>query len=224
MTHVVAISDLHGNLPEIPECDLLLIAGDVTPVWNHERKFQADWLRNDFSQWLMNAPARAIVGVGGNHDFVLEDSKKIGSELPWVYLNNESVTLGQFHDDENPLTIWGSPLSNMFGNWAFMKWEEELVAEWMNIPRDIDILITHGPAYGYGDRVPDHYAHDRDPHVGSTSLTYQLENDEWPNLKLHVFGHIHNGYGSYVGPTLMVNAAHVNEEYKPVNAPVELEL
>ena len=79
---LVLTSDFHGFLPKrVPECDLLLIAGDVCPVWNHDRKFQAFWLRNDFTDWLKEQPATDIIGIGGNHDFVLEVSH-VGEDLP----------------------------------------------------------------------------------------------------------------------------------------------
>lgn len=71
---VVATSDLHGFLPQIPPCDLLLIAGDVCPVWNHRLPFQRKWLRETFTPWLESLPARKIVGVWGNHDSIAESN------------------------------------------------------------------------------------------------------------------------------------------------------
>ena len=58
---VVATSDLHGTLPPIPACDLLLIAGDVCPVWDHKLFFQDIWLRTTFTDWLRAQPAKKIV-------------------------------------------------------------------------------------------------------------------------------------------------------------------
>src|SRR5262249_37371286 len=50
---IVALADLHGYLPSaIPACDLLLLAGDLTPVQNHAPAFQAQWLDGPFRAWL----------------------------------------------------------------------------------------------------------------------------------------------------------------------------
>lgn len=224
---VVATSDFHGTLPEIPECDLLLIGGDVCPVWNHDRQFQADWLRGEFSEWLNAQPASEKVWVAGNHDFVLQDwatskSRHKIDGLAGIYLNNESVVL------DSGLKVWGSPYSNKFGGWAFMKNEFELGAMWRNIPRDTDIIVVHGPPYGFGDEVPGKvwkgsaWTSER---VGSTSLANQLFYDVWENLKLVTFGHIHEGYGQYEMKNIrMLNTSLMNDEYKPVNPPIELEL
>jgi len=241
MTKIVATSDLHGFLPEIPECDLLLIAGDVCPVWNHDRNFQADWLRGEFSDWMRAQPARSTVWIGGNHDFVLQDwrgTKNIQlphglKDVSGIYLDNSWI-----HLVDDDLKIWGSPMSNTFGRWAFMTSEGELGDIWRTIPRDIDILMVHGPMWGLGDFVPwpryDDWGNflglDREngEHVGSSTLANQLLYDEWPNLKLVITGHIHEAYGKYSlkGFDIYSNS-HVSgayPEYVPERDPIVIEL
>ena len=81
---IVGVSDLHGMLPEIPPCDLLLIGGDITPVTNHAIPFQAEWLDTTFRRWLEQAPARKVVGVAGNHDYIFQDMPGAAAAKPAV--------------------------------------------------------------------------------------------------------------------------------------------
>ena len=69
---VAAISDLHGFLPDVPACDVLLVAGDICPVEDHDLDFQRRWLEGPFSDWLRGLDAGEIVGIAGNHDFVAQ--------------------------------------------------------------------------------------------------------------------------------------------------------
>jgi Icc-related predicted phosphoesterase len=217
--HIVATSDLHGTLPEIPPCDLLLIAGDVTPVWNHERNFQALWLRREFSNWLNSVPADEIVGVGGNHDFELAESPFLSYDLPWTYLDNEAVTV-------SGLKIWGSPLSPTFGNWAFMRDDRGLAEEWAKIPEDVDILMVHGPPFGHRDVTTFYTKYTK--HVGSMSLANRLYYEDFPNLRLIICGHIHEGYGQEtveLGDNCftVANVALSDAKYNPTQVPMEFD-
>lgn len=221
---VIATSDFHGTLPTIPECDLLLIGGDVCPVWDHKLQFQREWLDTTFRDWLKSVPAKNIVGIAGNHDFYAQDRKgdTLLRSLPWTYLKNETVEVAG-------LKIFGSPYSNKFGSWAFMKKDLDLAAIWDTIPRDVDIILVHGPPWGFGDEVIGFSATKRgmvEPeHVGSTSLANQLFYDVWDNLKLVVFGHIHEGYGEYGMKNIkMLNVSLMDDLYKPVNPPMEVQL
>jgi len=62
---------------------------------------------------------------------------------------------------------------------------------WSKIPDDTDVLITHGPPYGVLDQCPDTYG--APSHAGCPELCKAVE--KIPSIKLHVFGHIHEGYG-----------------------------
>lgn len=213
---VVAISDVHGRLPgELPEGDLLLIVGDVCPLWDHDRKVQANWLRSDFTDWLNSLPypSDRIVGVGGNHDFVLQDSKRMGADLPWTYLRDESIVI-------DGVNIHGSPMSNRFGGWAFMADDITLGNEhWSKIPDDVHILMTHGPALGIGDLTSPHYG---SVNAGSKTLRERLL--DLHELKLHVFGHIHEGRGRYDGRYIAANVTHHNEDYSKTYGAMEFDL
>jgi Icc-related predicted phosphoesterase len=206
---IVAVSDLHGFLPDVPRCDLLLLAGDLCPVTNHNIDFQANWVLGTFRTWLERQPAAKIVMVAGNHDFVFQYRRNwLGADFPAVYLEDSGVEHAGLH-------IWGSPWQPVFFDWAFNLTEPELARKWARIPENTDILVVHGPPRGYGDLTA------RQEHVGSPSLAERIAAIR---LKLAVFGHIHPARGVYrMGETLLANVSLVDEKYEPVHGVWEWE-
>ena len=87
---------------------------------------------------------------------------------------------------------------------------------WDAIPSNTDILITHGPPYGYLD-IPGGSS----VRVGCEMLRYRVDQIK---PKIHVFGHIHGGYGHYYnGHTHFFNASVLNEQYSYSNLPFTFE-
>jgi hypothetical protein len=72
---IVALSDLHGFLPDITPCDLLVVAGDVCPdrlgpfLARHNPKQQQAWFDRNVRPWLARAPATHKILTWGNHDW-----------------------------------------------------------------------------------------------------------------------------------------------------------
>lgn len=211
---ICCVSDLHGNLPRIPDCDGLFIAGDLVPTRMHEPRSARSWLDTNFRGWLRSLGERGIevVGIAGNHDFVFElDYHHFVDPLPWTYLQEDLCVV------HGSVKVYGLPHQPFFCNWAFNLSESQLAEKWTKIP-PVDVLIVHGPPHGVGDLVPGNPSR----HVGSTTLRTWVENEK---PRLVVTGHIHAGYGVYdVGPTKVVNCAYVDEDYRPTNRPIVLEL
>ena len=68
------------------------------------------------------------------------------------------------------------------------------------IPTDTDILVTHGPPYGVGDKTI------KGTNEGDIVLMQQVQGRIQPML--HIFGHIHEDYGMWTdGVTTFANAA-----------------
>lgn len=217
MTRIVALSDLHGFLPEIPPCDLLLVAGDICPVRDHSLDRQALWLDTSWRSWLEQVPARQIVGIAGNHDFIFERApERVPTGLRWTYLQDAGCTM-------EGLSIWGTPWQPYFRNWAFnasaagVRGEMFLAEKWAMIPSGVDVLITHGPPLGYGDLTTDGHR------VGSASLH---DRAMAVHPKLHVFGHIHESHGRWKMPCgrEVANVTLVDESYRARHKPMEFRL
>jgi Icc-related predicted phosphoesterase len=211
VTRVAAISDLHGFLPEIPRCDVLVVGGDLCPVEDHALDHQRWWLENPFSEWLRQIDAGTVVGIAGNHDFVAQSDPELMRALPWTYLVDETV-------EAAGLRVHGSPWTPTFMDWAFMRDEDDLASVWAAIPDDVEVLVTHGPPFGYGDLAV------HGVNCGSTTLVERLPQLE--RLGLHVFGHIHEGGGSIdrFGSTTVANVSHVDFDYRPARGATVFEL
>ena len=210
MTTIACVSDLHEHLVDIPECDLLLIAGDISFAFKGDPREKHAFLAGPFREWLERVPAKEIVLVAGNHDQSIE-AWGLPDGLRCHYLQDEWIELFG-------LSIWGTPWQPWFYDWAFnappRDGETFLASKFDGIPADTDIVVAHGPPRGYGDRTR------RGEHVGSTALTETLERVQ---PQLVVCGHIHEAYGSYrLGDTEVLNASVVDAGYRPVNAAVRL--
>ena len=209
------ISDLHGHFPELDGGDILIVAGDLTAS---DKAYQFI----EFFLWLDKQNYRKKIIIAGNHDNVLQIVPPITESLP----DNISYLCDSGTEFET-LKIWGSPWTKSFIGMnenckAFTVFDDTLLAaKWDLIPHDTNILITHSPPYGFLDRVQD-WASESFFEVGSASLLkWQIRHAHM--LKLHVFGHIHEGYGimGREAPYL-VNASHMNVDYQPVNPPIRI--
>jgi hypothetical protein len=206
MTTVCATSDLHGFLPTVPPCDLLLIAGDICPVTSHDINFQHQWLKTRFCDWLKQVPAKHIVGIAGNHDLIFDHGNP--PLLPWVYLEDGWTEI-------EGLRIYGTPYQSKFGCWPFMRSERELNLLWMYMG-PCDILLSHGPPLGAGDRT------NSGEESGMEKLRKKLARLKIP---VCVCGHIHEAYGVHQsGKTRVYNVSHVNADYVPCNPVVKFEI
>lgn len=179
---ICGISDIHGNLlNNIPECDVLCIAGDVITL-NAQRNFDASeyWWKNRFVSWVMKLPCKKVLVVPGNHDIYLE------------YLYNEDrweefcdymavITRGKLHflidktfeygEIKFYGTPWIDPIVFQENKWAFQVKDYKEDNPYSKIP-NCDVLITH------------------DSPFKNKHLNISAQN----KCNYHLFGHWHEGY------------------------------
>lgn len=210
---IVCISDTHTMHREcvVPDGDVLIHAGDITG------KGEIRQLR-DFSLWLEALPHKHKLVIAGNHDFCFANNPQACANIlsAATYLQDDSIII-------NDIKFYGSPWQPWFFDWAFNFPESELVTGetaknmWRKIPDDVDVLITHGPAYGVLDLTA------RGHNAGCPFLGERISS--LSKLKAHVCGHIHETYGeTLVNNVRFINASICNLRYSPINSPITFEI
>ena len=195
---IVAVADTHlfHDALVVPDGDVFVHAGDMC------RGGDLDELEQT-ADWIAGLPHRHKVIVAGNHDwaFVHERARARSLFATMHYLEDREVTL-------DGLRFYGSPWQPEFHDWAFnLPRGEPLAAVWRRIPRGIDVLITHGPPAGIGDRSP------TGGRAGCADLLQRIVEIE---PRLHLFGHIHQDGGVWQrGATLHANVTTWECERQP---------
>lgn len=216
---ITLISDTHTNHWELnghlPGGDLLIHAGDIMNSGRNINDISnfCEWF-NELEQYDHK------VFIAGNHDRMFDDFSEKAMEIvnsyKWIdYLQDNFTEIGT--DLDKLVKIYGAPWQPEFHGWAFNlpRCGQDLMRVWNTIPKDTDILITHGPPQGHLDMSGPPY---NEPNLGCELLRVKV--DEQPP-KIHVFGHIHGGYGyKFYNGTHFFNASILNERYEYVNKPV----
>lgn len=182
---ICAISDLHGILPSVPECDVLCIAGDVVDLLVQRSSDESDaWWSTAFITWANKLSCEKIFVVPGNHDIYIEQLynglikditlQEFKDKISLLTNNKVVFLIDELHEYKG-VTFYGTPwiAPIHWQTWAFEDTQheyDEYVCPYENIP-DCDILITHENP-NYNEKL-EHYC--------------------FGKYKHHFFGHWHNG-------------------------------
>jgi Icc-related predicted phosphoesterase len=219
----VCISDTHNLTDQLglPPGDVLIHAGDFSMIGS------PDQVRH-FDDFLARQPHPVKVAIAGNHEitFDIEKYQAIKGRFPLQNVPDPMMAKGllrhcTYLEDTQThafgYTITGSPWVDCSG-WGFhCDTEAEIASKWAKIPTHTDILVTHSPPY----RVLDADLHSRKP-MGCPHLLTRVREIR---PIVHVFGHMHEGYGAmHTEQTLFINVSVCNYDYRPVNPPTVFDL
>lgn len=204
---LVLISDTHNehDLIDIPDGDILIHAGDFTERGSIEEV-------EVFNEFLGSLPHKHKLVIAGNHEFAFERFPEVAKKIMTncTYLFDNAVII-------DGIKFYGSPWQPWFYGWAFNLERGKALADiWNKIDLDTEVLITHTPPLGHGDKVIS------GEKVGCEELICYVDRIR---PKYHVFGHIHDGYGVTRNQhTTFINASTFSGNHIPENEPIIIDI
>ena len=210
---IVGISDTHGRdvYSPIPDGDVLVHAGDACM-----RGTESELVL--FNAWLGTLPHKHKLYTPGNHDGFVQDHPEEARAI----LTNCTLLIEEAVEIDG-VKFWMSPYTPEFFDWSFMYERANGAEQWAKMPEGIDVLVTHGPPAGILDTVLRFNKGEYEPE--STGCYDLLQRVLKVQPKLHIFGHIHEGYGQQIQHGIkFVNASICTDRYRAINAAHVLEL
>lgn len=211
---VCHISDTHDTYQDISmmipsDVDIVFITGDMT----YRGRV---WELDNFVQQIkkIRKIVETVVIIPGNHELGCQKDEELWrksiEETGAHFLIHESIQI-------KGINIFGSPWTPEFFNWAYNIQGGDEESLWDQIPHNTQILLTHGPPYGILDLC-------NGGHVGCKYLRNKIFHG-LPVLKYHLFGHIHEGYGTReISGIFFSNASVMDGGYNFVNPPIIFEV
>lgn len=235
MLDIVTSSDFHGHLPKITKpFDLMLLAGDLEPTISHNFYYQQDWYKMKFIPWVQNLPFKnawsKVIFVAGNHSRFLAQEQHSGTvkELErkcngrLKYLHNEYYETEHLDEDASDivtLKIFGTPYCKIFGDWWNMLTPDGLHKVYSEIPKNVDILLSHDAPLGTCDVCYGLKDFGITPeHIGNRQLADTII-EKSPRICL--VGHLHsaNHHWEPLAQTQVRQVSYLNERYQPTYEP-----
>ena len=203
----------------------------VVIAGNHERTFDTPYFcRQDRRRHLdegLDSYSRRIKAILNN--------ERLREDHGIVYLEDAQFAIPDPAGGE--ITMWGSPWQPAYANFAFNlpRGGPDLREVVRRIPADIDILVSHGPPFGMLDTA---FA---GKSFGCSFLAERLLVRPWLQrlrsmftedttlpkcyARVHVFGHIHSGYGmEFSNGCRFINASMCGDRVKGLRAPITFDL
>ncbi len=183
---ILCISDTHGFHEELKiiDVDMIIHAGDFSNT--RSSSINANECIK-FLEWYEKLSIKYKILISGNHDTAVQAGLiNFKYYKTIIYAQHEMIEIGK-------LKIFGSPYTPTFGvGWAFNVPRHKLDVYWREIPKETDILVTHGPPKGILDLSYNEY--DNLEYCGDKSLLNKVY-EVCP--KYHIFGHIHNNKDNF---------------------------
>lgn len=235
---ITALSDIHGTLPVLNKTDVVVIAGDFSPLDIQTNIYKMKhWIETKFIDWLKSLECSHVVFIAGNHDFVCMPDVIYFPEIRYEYdfyidflkpILVENNLVDKIHYLCNDYVVidgvvfYGCPDVVGLHGWAFSNSEVTMIYSKI---KSCDVLVTHQPPKL--DGVGATQINGLKKEFGSLNLLNKIKEI----MPMFVFcGHIHEGNHKEAlleengKQTRVYNVSIKDENYKEAFQPLTVEL